>query len=280
MPRDGARERTRTTSIEWTHHTWNPFAGCTRVSEGCRNCYAERLAVRLAAMGQATYQGVTTPRGGWSGRINRASPATFAKPLHIHKPGLVFVNSMSDFWHPNASDRDRADALDIMAATPNLRFQILTKRPELVAPTLARLGLARVPDNVWLGATVEDGRVAERIPFVQRFPAAVTFLSIEPMVARFGRPDIAGIGQAITGGESGPGRRPCRADWVREVRDLTGAAGVPFFHKQWGAYSDNPLVAEQGLTAAAAAKLDPHGKGGALLDGQLHRAFPAGVMPG
>ncbi len=270
----------RSTSIEWTHHTWNPFAGCSRVSEGCRNCYAERLAVRLAKMGQATYQGLTTDRGLWSGRVNRASPATFRKPLAIREPSLIFVNSMSDFWHPAASDRDRADALDIMTECRRHVFQILTKRPELVAPTLARMGIARVPDNVWLGATVEDGRVADRIPFVQRFPAAVTFLSIEPMVARFGRHDIAGIGWAITGGESGPRARDLLPDWVREVRDLAAAFAVPFFHKQWGRYANNPLCREDGLSAASAAKIDPHGKGGALLDFTLHRAFPAGFMPG
>lgn len=263
---------TRTTAIEWTEHTWNPFAGCARVSEGCRNCYAERLAVRLEAMGQPTYAGLTR-KGKWTGRINRSTPANFRKPLSIKRPSLFFVNSMSDFWHPNATDRDRADALEIMAATPRHTYQVLTKRPELVAETLARMGLARVPDNVWLGATVEDGRVADRIPFVQRFPALVTFLSIEPMVARFGRHDLAGIAWAITGGESGPGRRSCDPDWVREVRDQA-AHVMAFFHKQWGAYADNPLVREQGFTRARAAELDPHGKGGALLDSQLWREMP------
>jgi protein gp37 len=264
----------RTTSIEWTDHTWNPFAGCNRVSEGCVNCYAERLAVRLAAMGQPTYQGLTTARGRWSGKVNRASPATFRKPLGIREPARIFVNSMSDFWHPNASDRDRADALDIMAATPHHTYQILTKRPELCLPTLARMGIARVPDNVWLGATVEDHRVIDRLAHVRAFPAAVRFLSIEPMVARFGRPSLAGIDWAITGGESGPGARPCNPDWVREVRDNCAASDTPLFHKQWGAYRNNPLVCEQGMTAAAAQAIDPHGKGGALLDGILHRASP------
>lgn len=263
---------TRTTSIEWTEHTWNPFAGCSRVSAGCQHCYAERLAVRLEAMGQPTYAGLTR-KGKWSGRINRASDATFRKPLTVRRPSLFFVNSMSDFWHPAASDQDRAEALEIMRDTPRHTYQILTKRPELVRPTLDRLGINRVPDNVWLGATVEDGRVADRIPHVQRFPAKITFLSIEPMIARFGRPDISGIGWAITGGESGPGRRPCDADWVREVRDLC-ADRVPLFHKQWGAYADNPLVREQGMTPARAAELDPHGKGGALLDGRLWRDMP------
>jgi protein gp37 len=266
----------RTTSIEWTHHTWNPFAGCSRVSEGCRNCYAERLAVRLAAMGQPTYQGLTTDRGRWSGTVNRASRATFRKPLALREPALIFVNSMSDFWHPAASDRDRADALEIMAATPQHSYQILTKRPDLVAPTLARMGIARVPDNVWLGATVEDGRVIDRVPHVQRFPAAIRFLSIEPLIARFGRPDLAGIAWAITGGESGPGARVCQPDWAREVRDLADHHRTAFFHKQWGTWASNPLVFEGGLTPTAAAAIDPpaNGKGGALLDGRLHRAFP------
>ncbi|MGI4876641.1 MAG: phage Gp37/Gp68 family protein [Janthinobacterium lividum] len=269
------RSGAATTTIEWTDHTWNPFAGCSRVSEGCVNCYAERLANRLEAMGQKTYEGTTTARGKWSGRVNRASAATFRKPLTLKKPSLIFVNSMSDFWHPNALDAWRAEAFEVMAATPQHAYQILTKRPELVLPTLARMGISRVPDNVWLGATVEDGRVADRIPHVQRYPAATTFLSIEPMVAQFGQHDLSGIGWVITGGESGPGARPSLPDWTREVRDLCVPAGIPFFHKQWGAYRNNPLCHEQGMTSAAAAQLDPHGKGGALLDGILWRDMPA-----
>lgn len=265
----------RTTAIEWTEHTWNPFAGCSRVSEGCVNCYAERLAVRLGAMGQATYQGLTTPRGKWSGKLNRATETTMRKPFSLRDPAMIFVNSMSDFWHAGAQDSWRAEALEIMAATPRHTYQILTKRPELCAPTLARMGISRVPDNVWLGATVEDGRVADRIPFVRAFPTAVPWLSIEPMVAPFGQQDLRGIAWAVTGGESGPGARDLFPDWVREVRDLCADSGTLLFHKQWGSYRNSPLVREAGLSHDAARQLDPHGKGGALLDGILHRASPA-----
>ena len=267
------------TAISWTQFTWNPFSGCSRVSEGCVNCYAEKLAFRLAAMGQETYQGLTTPRRKWSGKVKRGSLSTQRKPLGIKDGALIFVNSMSDFWHINAKDTWRAEALEIMAATPRHTYQILTKRPENVAPMLARMGIKRVPDNVWLGATVEDGRVAHRIPLVQRFPSAVPFLSVEPIVAPFGQQDLSGIGWVITGGESGAGARPLDPNWIRETRDLCATHGVPHFFKQWGHYRNNPLCFEQGMTHAAAALLDPLEKGGSLLDGQRHHAMPATLGP-
>lgn len=273
----------RTTSIEWTEHTWNPFVGCLRVSEGCRHCYAERMAARLQGAGMASYAG-TIRDGRWSGQINRSSETAMRKPHGLPGRAVVFVNSMSDFWHPGARDAWREEALRIIEATPQHTYQILTKRPELIAPTLERLGRTRMPDNVWLGATVEDARVASRLEPLRRAPARVRFISVEPMTAALGPVDLSGIRWVITGGESGPGARICRAEWVREVGEQCSAQGVVFFHKQWGRPENNPISSrwpsekEAGETLGAFIERiegGHHGKGGAWLDGRLWREMPA-----
>ena len=270
----------RTTTIEWTHHTWNPFVGCNIVSAGCTNCYAMRQAYRLQhAFGFPSYRGTTRKVKGrpvWTGRVNRSSDAKMTEPLRISQPSLIFVNSMSDFWHENAQDSWRAEALEVMAAAPRHAFQVLTKRPENIAPILLRMGVTRLPDNLWLGCTLEDHRVADRAAIIARVPARTRFLSVEPVTARVGRLALAGIHWVITGGESGPRARPMQAAWIREVRDQCMASGVPLFHKQYGAYRNNPLCAEAGMSEAEAAAIDPpsNGKGGALLDGRLWREFP------
>jgi protein gp37 len=270
----------RTTTIEWTHHTWNPFVGCSIVSAGCTNCYAMAQAYRLEhAFGFGAYRGTTRKVNGrtvWTGTVNRSSDAKMREPLRITAPSLVFVNSMSDFWHEAADDRWRAEAIEVMRATPRHRFQVLTKRPQNIAGIMARMGLRSLPENLWLGCTIEDHRVADRAPILARVPARIRFLSIEPITARVGPLDLSSIHWVITGGESGRRARPNKPEWIREVRDQAAQAGVALFHKQWGAYASNPFVAEQGMTEAQAAELDPpeNGKGGALLDGRLWREFP------
>lgn len=270
----------RTTAIEWTHHTWNPFVGCSIVSAGCTNCYAMAQAYRLEhAFGFKAYQGTTQKakdRTVWTGKVNRSSDAKMREPLGISAPSLIFVNSMSDFWHEAADDRWRAEALDVMRAAPRHRFQVLTKRPQNIAPTMARMGITSLPDNLWLGCTLEDHRVAERAAILARAPARVRFLSVEPITARVGPLQLDGIHWIITGGESGRRARPNRPEWTREVRDQAVPRGIAFFHKQWGDYRSNPLVAEQGRSIAEAEAADPpeNGKGGALLDGRLWREFP------
>jgi protein gp37 len=270
----------RTTTIEWTHHTWNPFVGCSIKSAGCTNCYAMAQAYRLEhAFGFDAYQGTTHKVNGnvvWTGKVNRSSDAKMREPLRITAPSLIFVNSMSDFWHEAADDRWRAEVLEVMRATPRHRFQVLTKRPENIAGIMARMRLRSLPDNLWLGCTLEDHRVADRAPILARVPARIRFLSIEPITARVGALDLAGIHWVITGGESGRRARPNKPEWTREVRDQAVAAGVALFHKQWGHYASNPFVAEQGMSQERAAELDPpeNGKGGALLDGRLWREFP------
>lgn len=270
---------TRTTAIEWTERTWNPFVGCSIKSAGCTNCYAMRQAYRLEhAFGQPAYQGTTRMVNGnpiWTGTVNRSSDRKMNEPHRIRDAALFFVNSMSDFWHENADDALRAEALDVMRATPQHAYQVLTKRPENILPAMARLGITSLPQNLWLGATVEDERVADRIDMLRRVPASLRFLSVEPLIRRLGPVDLTDIAWVITGGESGPGARECRPDWVREARDQAARYGAAFFHKQWGAYRNNPLVMEQGWSEAAAAQADKHGKGGGLLDGRLWREMPA-----
>jgi protein gp37 len=270
----------RTTSIEWTHHTWNPFVGCSIVSAGCTNCYAMAQAYRLEhAFGFKAYQGTTRRVNGnaiWTGTVNRNSDAKMREPLRIPDPSLIFVNSMSDFWHEAAADALRAEALEVMRATPRHRYQVLTKRPENILPIMQRMGLRALPDNLWLGCTLEDARVRDRAPILARVPARIRFLSVEPITARVGPLELDGIHWIITGGESGRRRRPNKPEWTREVRDQAVPRGIAFFHKQWGHYASNPLCAEQGLPEPVAEAADPpaNGKGGALLDGRLWREFP------
>ena len=279
----------RTTTIEWTNHTWNPMVGCSRASAGCSNCYAERFAYRKGNMQKAAdddlssddsyaYAGVTE-NWRWTGKINRNSDAVVLKPTQIRKPSMIFCASMSDFWHPNVPSKVRAEALDIMDETPRHRYQILTKRPELITPTLRKLG-RKLPENAWIGATVEDQRVASRIDALRAVPAHVHFLSVEPLLGSLRDIDLTGIDWVIVGGESGPGARPVNPVWVRDIRDQCKAAKVAFFFKQWGTPSHNPLAAEfsrkrkERETLAAYIKRVDGGHGGSLLDGRYYKVFP------
>lgn len=271
----------RSTGIEWTEHTWNPFVGCTILSAGCTNCYAMRMAARLAEFGTAKhYIGLTKKVNGhavWTGKVARASDSGMRKPYTIRGSALIFVNSMSDFFHENAADAWRLEALAIMRETPQHQYQVLTKRPEQIAPFLERTG-ETIPDNFWLGASVEDYRVVKRIDALRAIPARIRFLSVEPIINTLGPMDLTGIHQVITGGESGPGARACKPEWVREVRDQCIAQNVPHFFKQWGHWRNNPLQeqAPKGTSPGEHVKtVDPNGKGGALLDGRLWREYPA-----
>ena len=269
---------TRTTGIEWTEHTWNPLVGCSLASAGCTNCYAMRMAHRIASFGKATYAGVTkSTKGGpvWTGVMRQATPEQVRKPLKIAAPSVIFVNSMSDLFHPHAADKWRDDAFHIMRQADRHVYQVLTKRPEVASAYYASRPRIHDLPNVWLGVSVERADVKWRIDELRRIPAAVRFLSIEPLIGPVGDLNLRGIHWVITGGESGPGARECRPEWVREVRDQCAAAGVPLFHKQWGKYQNNPLVLERGMSIAAAKDADAHGKGGALLDGRLWREMPA-----
>jgi protein gp37 len=231
------------------------------------------IAHRLEGFGQASYQGTARLANGkpvWTGRLNRATNATMRKPFTIREPSLVFVNSMSDFWHPEAEDSWRLEALAVMAATPH-QYQVLTKRPEEIAPFLDRTG-TKLPPNFWAGVTVERADFAHRIDTLRRVPARIRFLSLEPLLGPLPGLNLLGLHWVIAGGESGPGARLMRVDWVREIRDQCIAQRIAFYLKQYGLPQNNPLYAQGG--AAAVARLDPGEKGGSLLDGRHWHEWP------
>lgn len=227
------------TNIEWTDETWNPWVGCSVISPGCTNCYAMRLAPRLEAMGQAAYSGVTRLVNGnrvWSGKVNRGSPRRFHAPLARQAPTLWFVNSMSDFFHGQASDQMRDEALEIMQACPQHRFQVLTKRPELMARFFAAGQGRRVPSNMWLGVSIESDRYVDRAHALRKIDAPVRFVSAEPLLGPLPSLCYGGLHWIIVGGESGVGARRIDPDWAREIRDAR-PTGTAFYMKQMSGFS-------------------------------------------
>jgi protein gp37 len=260
-----------TSKIEWTEETWNPVAGCSLVSPGCTNCYAMRMASRLEAMGQTKYAGTTKKVNGlsvWTGKINLADDA-LAIPLKRSKPTMWFVNSMSDLFHKDVPFEYIDKVFAVMALTPQHTYQILTKRTERMAEYTAATYLpggvlvaldqmesgieatgAQWPlPNVWLGTSCEDQqRADERIPHLLKCPAAVRFLSCEPLLGPidfgdedeihgpFNRLDLGLIHWVIVGGESGPGARPMNVEWARSIVEQCKAAGAACFVKQLGAH--------------------------------------------
>lgn len=217
--------------IEWTEMTWNPVTGCDRISTGCDHCYALALAKRLKAMGVEQYQEDGDPRTSGPGFAVRVHPEQLEVPVRWKKPRLVFVNSMSDLFHARVPEGFVREVFDVMAATPQHTYQVLTKRPRR-----ARLMAERLPwpSNVWLGVSVENESVLHRVAELRRIPSAVRFLSCEPLLGPLDVLDLDGIDWVIAGGESGPAYRPVHLEWVRGVRDACVAADVPFFFKQWG----------------------------------------------
>lgn len=219
------------TSIEWTETTWNPTTGCDRISAGCDHCYALSLAGRLKAMGSAKYQADGDPRTSGPGFGIAVHETALAAPLRWRAPRVVFVNSMSDLFHARVPAAFVGRVFEVMAATPQHTYQVLTKR----STRLRRLaGDLPWPPNVWMGVSVENTDVLARVEDLRAVPAGVRFLSCEPLLGPLGGLDLAGIGWVIAGGESGPNARPMHPDWARELRDLCTAGRVPFFFKQWG----------------------------------------------
>ena len=208
--------------IEWTEATWNPVTGCTKISPGCRNCYAERLSKRLKAMGVAQY-------------ANEFSltlhPESLDLPLRWKKPKRVFVNSMSDLFQRGIPFDFIQDVFAVMVEASRHQFQILTKRPEIALEYAKKL---RWPANIWLGTSVENQHYVHRVHTLTRIPARVRFLSVEPLLGPISRLPLRGIDWVIVGGESGPGARPMREPWVTQIRNRCQSFGVPFFFKQWG----------------------------------------------
>lgn len=210
------------TSIEWTDATWNPVTGCSKISPGCKNCYAERMANRLQAMGQPRY------RNGF--RVTLQEDVLDA-PLGWRGSRLIFVNSMSDLFHENVPEDYIACVFRTMTRAHWHVFQVLTKRAERLEKLAERLPW---PRNVWMGVSVESVEYTWRIAHLERVPAAVRFLSVEPLLGPIPRLPLRGIDWVILGGESGPNARPMKAAWAEQIRDRCLRMNVPFFFKQWG----------------------------------------------
>lgn len=225
----------QTSSIEWTDVTWNPVAGCLVITPGCTNCYAMRMAARLEAMGVAKYEGLTRKSGKryvWTGKV-RLDEASLEAPLKWRKPRKVFVNSMSDLFHPDVPADFVAKVWSVMERTPQHTYQILTKRPERMREVIISLGLPAL-EHVWLGTSVEDSAVLGRLDDLRATPAIIRFVSFEPLIGSVADANLDDIHWAIVGGESGPRARPMNEEWVDEIRLNCLAAGTAFFFKQWG----------------------------------------------
>ncbi|AHI24928.1 ABC transporter ATP-binding protein [Komagataeibacter xylinus] len=223
--------------IEWTDATWNPVAGCSVMSAGCTNCYAMEMAGRLEAMRVGKYTGLTRKtkqRTVWNGVV-REDREALTIPLRWRKPRKIFVNSMSDLFHECVSDSFIADVWRVMRDTPRHHYQILTKRPERMA-TLAGSLSEHILPNVWLGTSIENAKVIDRIEHLRRTPAAIRFISFEPLIGPVGPIDLNNIHWAIVGGESGRFARPIREEWIDDIHEQCRIHGTAFFFKQWGTW--------------------------------------------
>ena len=218
-------------TIEWTEATWNPVTGCDRVSAGCDHCYAMTLAKRLKAMGSEKYQNDGDPRTSGPGFGVTIHPQALDEPRRWRQPRVVFVNSMSDLFHARVPLGFIRDVFDVCRDTPQHTYQVLTKR----SLRLRRLGESLDwPSNLWMGVSVENSDALLRVDHLRDVPAAVRFLSCEPLIGPLDGLNLDGIHWVIAGGESGANHRRVDGEWVRGIRDTCQAAGVPFFFKQWG----------------------------------------------
>lgn len=209
-------------AIEWTHSTWNPLTGCNKVSQGCKNCYAERMARRLKAMGLEHY------KNGFRLTIHED---VVDAPLLWKKPRLIFVNSMSDLFHEKVPLEFIQKIFTTMRTASWHQFQILTKRSQRLLDLSPEIDW---PANVWMGVSVENDDVRFRVDHLRKTNAKIKFLSLEPLLGPLPRLNLRGMHWVIVGGESGPGARPMEKEWVTDIRDQCLRAGAPFFFKQWG----------------------------------------------
>ena len=235
-----------TSSIEWTETTWNPVTGCTKITRGCDNCYAERLAERFRGTPGHPFE---------RGFDLTLRPKRILQPLSWKRPRMVFVNSMSDLFHKDIPTKFIDSVFDTMESADRHIFQILTKRSPLMKDYLRhRYGSGLAPRHIWCGVSVEDDKATARIRHLKDSPVSTRFLSIEPLLGPIGDIDIDGISWVIVGGESGPNARPMKPEWVIEIQETCEELDIPFFFKQWG-----------GRTPKS---------GGRLLEGIEHNAFP------
>lgn len=211
-------------SIEWTEQTWNPVTGCTKISPGCKFCYAERFAARLQSMGVENY------RNGFKLTLH---PHMIEKPLEWKKPSVIFVNSMSDLFHKDVPEKFILAVFETMNKAHWHQFQILTKRPERVLEMNKKL---RWAPNIWMGTSVENEDYMDRIDFLRKTSAKIKFLSLEPLLGPLPNMNLKKIDWVIVGGESGLKARPMKPEWVIDIHEQCQRAEVPFFFKQWGAW--------------------------------------------
>ena len=228
--------------IEWTESTWNPVSGCTKISRGCDNCYAERMAIRLKAMGTRGYE---------NGFEVTLHPHALDKPLKMKKPQVIFVNSMSDIFHEKIPDAFIFEIFEVMNKAHWHTFQVLTKRPKRLAKLADKLNWT---DNIWMGVTVEANEYVERVDYLRDCPAKIKFLSLEPLIDSVDKLDYTGIDWVIVGGESGYGARIIQKEWVLEIKDRCRNENIDFFFKQWGGVNKK--------------------KSGRLLDGEIYDEMP------
>lgn len=211
--------------IEWTEQTWNPMTGCTKISPGCKHCYAETMAKRLQAMGANGYK---------NGFELEVHPERLTQPLKRKKRTVYFVNSMSDLFHEDVNDEYLCKVFDVIRSTPQHTYQILTKRAERL-PGYFKSN--KCPDNVWLGVSVEDKEYGiPRLDYLRQVDAKIRFASVEPLLEDLGPVDFTDIHWVIVGGESGSKARPMHKDWAENVRKYAKAAGAAYFFKQWGTW--------------------------------------------
>jgi len=208
--------------IEWTENTWNPVTGCTKISAGCKNCYAHKMALRLQSMGQAKYI------NGFSVTLH---PGCLEDPFNWKKPSMIFVNSMSDLFHKDVPIDYIKDVFSVMNSTPQHTYQILTKRAERLTEIAGELTWT---SNIWQGVTVENISTVTRIDFLRKIPAVVKFISFEPLLGDIGDINLSNINWAIVGGESGVGARPVEEKWILNIKKQCERQNVLFYFKQWG----------------------------------------------
>lgn len=215
-----------TTQIEWTDATWNPVTGCSKVSQGCDNCYAERFSERFRGVAGHPFE---------NGFDLTLRPERLTQPLHWRQPRRIFVNSMSDLFQKEVPKAFIDFVFDTMEAADWHTFQVLTKRSSLMVRYLrSRYGSGLAPSHIWLGVSVEDAKNTVRLKHLRRAQASVKFVSFEPLLGPVGEVEFSGIDWVIVGGESGPKSRPLAEEWVIEIRDQCQAARISFFFKQWG----------------------------------------------
>lgn len=246
-------------SIEWTEMTWNPVTGCNKISAGCKFCYAEVMTKRLEAMGVEKYS------NGFNFTTHEDELET---PYKWRKPKIVFVNSMSDLFHKNSPLEFIQRVFEVMNNTPQHTYQVLTKRADILADYDAELTWT---PNIWMGVSVENEKVINRIDYLRKTRAHIKFLSFEPLIGPLPNLNLTSIDWAIVGGESGHKARPIKQEWVDDIRQQCEDSNVAFFFKQWGKARFNSNQADPTINA----NHPHHAKGGCHLNGRLHRDMPS-----